>query len=974
MGMKERKHTAKYILSGILLLLLVAGVVLCALLFFFPGNKTDNLSRMGGVKVTCDSVENETYSAKKAIDGDPTSKESRWSSENNRESAAHYLQLAFPKEVTVSYVVLYWERLNVNGYGIEASSDGEHFEVLHSFNRAPSTNRQEIVFEQPTNLKYLRIFTTSVLQNEEDLTVYYQNVSLYEVEVYEKTPAAYQLEAPTIVTREDGSRYLEHPAAPEGYRVSFLGADLEQIIGEDGTVYDNIEEKTVTVGYRVQKVLPNEEATKQENAHMPQAVQSMVKRLHGESTTEAIETSFKITVPARASQAALSDGAGDDTEKRVEGSAAGTTEGDTAVDTEDTTEVNVCPRVVPEIAEWRGGYGEFRFTKDTIFVADQDIWNKESEDSLDRLLTHVDEGLAMANRASDFVVVANQAEASTDKEETGELQELHGGDVYLTRATEDSGLGEEGYYILIEDEHCTIFANTNTGFYYGMTTFVQLACQNEGVIPCGEIRDYPLYAVRGFGIDVARKKVSMDTLYDILEMMSYYKMNDLEIHLNDNTILTTSGMADTIEHAMQADSAFRMAARVENPYGEKLTSSDYAYTKEEFAGFVEDAKAYGVKVVPEFDTPAHSLAITKRFPEYALTTRNEAVDQIDLSNKEAVALVRSIWDELLVEENAPFAGAEIINIGMDEYYGDGEQFRKYMTDTAAYVKQQGKTVRLWGSLSNVSGETMPATEDLQMNLWSLEWANPTDMYRAGYDLINMQSNHLYLIPGGGYDRLDADKVWKTWEPYRYFEDNYAEELPVYSKQLLGAAYMLWNDMSDSLDVGLCEYDLYERFEEALPVFAGKLWGKARTEELPSHWIRLEKADRLMPSYQVVMRVSLPGQEDPSGEQVLAEGEGVYADWKFYAVEPETGKVGFTREGRTYTFDYVLPTDRTVELKVVGEPGVTSLYADDQLVGTLGQGVPFEEHATFVFPLEKLGEETGSFSGELEIVRVEAEYK
>ena len=108
MGMKERKHTAKYILSGMLLLLLVAGVVLCALLFFFPGNKTDNLSRMGGVKVTCDSVENETYSAKKAIDGDRTSKESRWSSENNRESAAHYLQLAFPKEVTVSYVVLYW--------------------------------------------------------------------------------------------------------------------------------------------------------------------------------------------------------------------------------------------------------------------------------------------------------------------------------------------------------------------------------------------------------------------------------------------------------------------------------------------------------------------------------------------------------------------------------------------------------------------------------------------------------------------------------------------------------------------------------------------------------------------------------------------------------------------------------------------------------------------------------------------------
>lgn len=919
--MRKRKITSKYIGLGVLLLLLVAGVSFGVFFVLSHANKTDNLARMWGVKATCDSVENETFSAQKVLDGDTKSKESRWSSENNRESADHYLQLEFPKEVTVSYVVLYWERLNVTGYGLESSLDGERFETVKTFDRAPTTNRQEIVFEHPVSMKYLRVFTTSVLQNEEDLTIYYQNVSLYEVEVYEKTPAAYQLATPTIITREDGSRYLEHPTAPEGYEVVFLGADLEQIIAGDGTIYDNIEEKTVTVGYRVQQIVESEEAAE-----------------------GASEASFQILVPAKDSPAATLDNSDSDKKKSVEDSIEGNTESSKEGNAEESAEANECPVVVPEIAEWKGGFGEFRFTADTIFVADGDIWNEELEASLERLLTYMEE----------------------NSELDGESQ----GDVQLARATDDSGLGEEGYYITIEEDNCTILANTNTGFYYGMTTLVQLACQNNGVILCGEIRDYPLYSVRGFGIDVARKKVSMETLYDILEMMSYYKMNDLEIHLNDNTILTTSGMTDTMEHAMQAGSAFRLETGVENQYGEKLTSADYAYTKEEFARFVEDAKIYGVKVVPEFDTPAHSLSITKRFPEYALTTRNESVDQIDLSNREAVALVRAIWDELLVEDNAPFAGAEIVNIGMDEYYGDGEQFRNYMSDTAEYVKAQGKTARLWGSLSNVSGETMPATDNLQMNLWSLEWANPTAMYRAGYDLINMQSNHLYLIPGGGYDRLDLDKMWKTWEPYKYFEDNYAEELPAYSKHLLGAAYMLWNDMSDSLDVGLCEYDLYERFEEALPVFAGKLWGRARTEEMPSHWIRLTKKDRLLPNYEIVMQVSLSEQEDKSGEQVLAEGTGVYADWKFYAVEPETGKVGFTREGRTYTFDYKLPGDRAVEVKVVGEPGVTSLYADGQLVGSLGQNVAFEDHATFVFPLEKLGVETGSFSGKLEIVSFE----
>ena len=977
-GTNKRKNTARYIGLGVLLLLLAAGVSFGVLFFSSRANKTDNLARMWGVKATCDSVENETFSAKKVLDGDTKSKESRWSSENNRESAGHYLQLSFPKKVTVSYVVLYWERLNVTGYGLESSLDGERFETIKIFDNAPATNRQEIVFEQPVTMKYLRVFTTSVLQNEEDLSIYYQNVSLYEVEVYEKTPAAYLLAAPTIITRENGSRYLEHPTAPEGYEVMFLGADVEQIIGDDGTIYDNIEEKTVTVGYRVQQIAESEEATPNAPSKKSKATQAVTGRLQEGATAEASEASFRIVVPAKDAQIATLENLGDDAEKNVEdstkGSAEDSVEGNAENSAEENTEisieVNECPVVVPEIAEWKGGFGDFRFTADTIFVAEGDIWNEELEISLDRLLTYAEKELGMADREGDFMVDTNQSGNVSATEETGESDGLYKGDVHLAQSADDSGLGEEGYYIIIEEESCTILANTNTGFYYGLTTFVQLACQNNGVIPCGEIRDYPLYAVRGFGIDVARKKVSMETLYDILEMMSYYKMNDLEIHLNDNTILTTSGMTDTMEHAMQANSAFRLETGVENQYGEKLTSADYAYTKEEFARFVEDAKTYGVKVVPEFDTPAHSLAITKRFPEYALTTRNESVDQIDLSNHEAVALVRSIWDELLLEDNAPFAGAEIVNIGMDEYYGDGEQFRNYMSDTAEYVKAQGKTARLWGSLSNVSGETMPATDNLQMNLWSLEWANPTSMYRAGYDLINMQSNHLYLIPGGGYDRLDLDKMWKTWEPYKHFEDNYAEELPVYSKQILGAAYMLWNDMSDSLDVGLCEYDLYERFEEALPVFAGKLWGKARTEELPSHWIRLEKEDRLIPSYEIVMQVSLSEQESKSGEQVLAEGTGVYANWKFYAVEPETGKVGFTREGHTYTFDYELPKDGTVELKVVGEPGVTSLYAEGQLVGTLGQDVAFEEHATFVFPLEKLGEETGSFSGKLEIISFE----
>ena len=49
-------------------------------------------------------------------------------------------------------------------------------------------------------------------------------------------------------------------------------------------------------------------------------------------------------------------------------------------------------------------------------------------------------------------------------------------------------------------------------------------------------RDYPLYKVRSFILDVGRKTFTMDYLKQIVKQMSWYKMNDFQVHLNDNLI------------------------------------------------------------------------------------------------------------------------------------------------------------------------------------------------------------------------------------------------------------------------------------------------------------------------------------------------------------------------------------------------------------------------------------------------------
>ncbi|MDE6601713.1 MAG: family 20 glycosylhydrolase [Lachnospiraceae bacterium] len=947
--MKEKRDRKKYMLAGAGLAVVLAaaglvGVLLRGQLF---GDDNPNLALKKGVKATCDSVEQEALSAAMAIDGNDRDLASRWSSENNREDASHYIQLEFPEEISVSFIVLKWERANAVSYALESSADGTAYDTIAAFETAPELLKQEIVLDEPVQTRYLRLSTYAVSKEAADYSDLYQNVSLYEFEVYGDKPTAYKLETPVIEKTEEGGRRLVMPEAPEGFRVTLIGADLEQVIGADGRVYDTIQDKDVTVGYLVEDERGLEETR---------------------------EVSFVVRVPA-------ADGVSDAADTT---SGSGLPDAETALSESAEPEQNarydaVISSVAPSIAEWRSGRGYFNLREGARIIVGTDSRpprkGREQSAGTDTAAAKAD-----AQALWDIAALMNECLEKNLYFHTkltvceGTVGDLLPGDIYVGYAEEENGLGEEGYTCDITDK-CVIKAETATGVRWGTVTWMQLLSTDvEGNAPQGQIRDYPLYQVRGFGIDVARKAVSLDMLYRIMETMSWYKMNDLVIHLNDNEILATSGLTDSAEQAMTADSAFRLESGLGNEKGETLTSAEYAYTKEEFAAFIATARTYGVKVVPEIDTPAHSLAITKLYPEYALRTSNESVDQIDLGNEQAVAFVEKIWREALAEDTGAFRDAEMVGIGMDEYYGDGEQYRQYLARINNLAQDSGKTVRLWGSLSNMGGTTNPLPDNLQMNIWSTEWADPREMYEAGYSLINMQNNHLYIIPGGGYDYLDCRELYENWEPNRFYDYNRRETIPAYSPQMLGAAYMIWNDMCGNLDIGISEYDLYVRFIEPLGALSARLWGAEKLETEAScnkvgfYPYLYDKTSAVEPDYEIQMDVWLErsGQSGGRQEQILAEGDCAYGKWAFYAVEPETGKVGFTREGRTYTFDYTLPEGEWVSLKLEGAPGKTVLYVDGKEVDSLGSDAPFEEHATFVFPLQKVGGQTGRFDGKLEL--------
>ena len=178
---------------------------------------------------------------------------------------------------------------------------------------------------------------------------------------------------------------------------------------------------------------------------------------------------------------------------------------------------------------------------------------------------------------------------------------------------------EEGNLITIDDA-VTVEAYTQTGAFWGTRTILQALKQGDNTsIAKGITRDYPLYPVRGFILDVGRKTFTMDYLEQLTKEMSWYKMNDLQIHLNDN-LIPLEDYTKKGKDPMQAYSGFRLESNIKKGGNNglnkaDLTSTDVFYTKEEFRNYIKESRTYGVNIVPEIDTPAHSLALTKVRPQ-----------------------------------------------------------------------------------------------------------------------------------------------------------------------------------------------------------------------------------------------------------------------------------------------------------------------------------------------------------------------
>lgn len=615
--------------------------------------------------------------------------------------------------------------------------------------------------------------------------------------------------------------------------------------------------------------------------------------------------------------------------------------------------VNPKPFVIPELKQWTGKDGNFIPGKDARIVC-----TSQNPELLRIAKMFADDYRQMFGQTLSVV----QGKAAS-------------GDFVLALST-DKKLGEEGYAIKITDR-VAASAPTTTGLYWSTRTLLQLAEQNqERSLPQGVIRDYPDYPLRGFMIDCGRKFIPMSYLQDLVKIMAYYKMNTLQVHLNDN------GFKQYFEHNWDKTYA---AFRLESDTYPGLAARDGSYSKKEFIDFQKQAASNFVEIIPEIDVPAHSLALTHYKPE--IGSKEYGMDHLDLFKPETYEFVDALFKEYLEGDNPVFVGKRV-HIGTDEYSNAKkdvvEKFRAFTDHYIRFVEGFGKQAVVWGALSHAKGDTPVKSEDVIMNAWYNGYADPATMIKDGYKLICIPDGMVYIVPVAGYyqDYLNEPQLYKEWTPAHIGKSVFEEKHP----SILGGMFAIWNDHAGN---GISVKDIHHRIFSPLQTLSVKMWTGAQTG-IPYETFNEKRAllseapgvnqlarigtkpglvyerstvapgstsDYPEIGYNYTVSFDITGAEENKGTELFRSPNAV-----FYLSDPIRGMMGFARDGYLNTFPYKVNPGEKATIQIEGNNRSTTLRVNGKVVEEMNtQKLYFNAGKdsmsyvrTLVFPLEKAG--------------------
>ena len=243
----------------------------------------------------------------------------------------------------------------------------------------------------------------------------------------------------------------------------------------------------------------------------------------------------------------------------------------------------------------------------------------------------------------------------------------------------------EGYRLDVTSKGIDLRAGSPDGLFYGMQTLRQLYAGGE--VPCVSIRDNPRFGYRGLHLDVSRHFFSKEEVMKLLDVMSFYKLNTLHMHLTDAggwRIEIDKYPKLTSETAFRTESDWRKwwdgRDRKYLPEGTPGAYGGY-YTKEDIREIVKHAASKHINIIPEIEFPGHSEEVLMAYPELSCSGKPYRNGDFCIGNEQSFTFMEDVLAEVI-----DLFPSEYIHVGGDEA---GKSAWKECPKCQALMKEKG---------------------------------------------------------------------------------------------------------------------------------------------------------------------------------------------------------------------------------------------------------------------------------------------
>ena len=330
----------------------------------------------------------------------------------------------------------------------------------------------------------------------------------------------------------------------------------------------------------------------------------------------------------------------------------------------------------------------------------------------------------------------------------------------------------------------TLESPSEEGLYRGITSLKQIILissgQNDTSVPFGDINDHASYSYRGAMLDVARHFFDTNDVKRYIDILSFYKINHLHLHLTDD-----------------------QGWRIEIKKWPKLTiigaekevggTPGGFYTQEEYIDIVNYAHDHFITIVPEVDIPGHTNAALASYSELNCNGISPEIYtgiEVGFSTLCAQNDITYKFLENVIDEISAITPGPYFHVGGDEsHVTSKEDFIQMMDSVVLYAKQNNKKPITWDNNTK--------TADIAQ-YWNNE--SKKNVIGKSKEIIYSPASHAYLDMK--YDSLSPYGL--NWAGYTSVKDAYEWDPKYFSESLdeiniLGIEAPIWTETVSNFD-------------------------------------------------------------------------------------------------------------------------------------------------------------------------------